>query len=91
MSDLFGNHIVGFPTRRLIYNRRYNPGLCLLAAAFSIKMVNILTDFRNVLLLYNLRSSGKKLLYNLVTAFSLCFYICLLHVLKTYNVISVCP
>ena len=21
MSDLFGNHIVGFPTRRLIYNR----------------------------------------------------------------------
>ena len=22
MSDLFGNHIVGFPTRRLIYNKK---------------------------------------------------------------------
>ena len=24
MSDLFGNHIVGFPTRRLIFSLRYN-------------------------------------------------------------------
>ena len=28
MSDLFGNHIVGFPTRRLIYNTGMQLVMC---------------------------------------------------------------
>ena len=40
MSDLFGNHIVGFPTRRLIYSCRFVRFLCEPDADRAAKEMN---------------------------------------------------
>ena len=44
MSDLFGNHIVGFPTRRLIYDTPENITDTIIYSALNVNENDVLAQ-----------------------------------------------